>query len=174
MKNSSALVERSAKASEASAATSARGLHISERAYLATEIVLTPPKVGEKLHFVSTIINAGKTTATDVRVRFDYVWLSQAVSEQTAYEAALATQKDPFTSTTILAAGQRAEQVLDSPEPADEEFVKKLSANEISIYAFLRVWYRDLFNHEHHIVLCSKFDPGLKRMVNCSTLSKAD
>jgi hypothetical protein len=174
MKNSVGVAERSANASEASAATSAKTLHISERAYVAVEMTITPPKVGEKLHFVSTMVNVGKTTATDVRARFSFAYVPHDANEQTAYEAALAAKQDPFTSTTILAAGQRAEQVTDSPDPTTEAFASVISENKITLYAFFRVSYRDLFNHEHHTVQCSKFDTKVQRVVNCATLSKAD
>jgi hypothetical protein len=50
-----------------SAATSAKALHISERAYIACVINLpTPPKEGEKLHLAVIIRNSGQSTAVHV------------------------------------------------------------------------------------------------------------
>src|SRR5713101_4763017 len=67
MKESTGLSERNAKASEASAVTSAKALHMSERAYLGITIALSAPfKAGEKQNFRATILNSGRTTAVEV------------------------------------------------------------------------------------------------------------
>ena len=149
---------------------------VSERAYLSLEVrLLSAPKAGEKLHFRCTILNAGKSTATDVQARFNFIAsLRGDVGEEKAYQAAQAYKQDPFTSTSVLAAGQPAELIYDSPAPVDEPTVSDFSTKKTVIYAFLRVTYKDLFNREHVALACERYDPDGQRMVNCSALTKAD
>jgi hypothetical protein len=175
MKESTGLSERSAKASEASAVTSAKALHMSERAYLTTTIALSAPfKGGEKQNFTSTILNSGRTTAVEVKIRSRAVGAPKGITEEAAHTLAYSDLSEVFASKSILAAGQQLEQIVEAQKPLTDEQVSHIADGSMKIYAFVSVEYKDLFDHLHHTEVCSVYDPITKRLLICAAFNKAD
>ena len=77
-------------------------------------------------------------------------------------------------SKTLLAAGQTAQQILDSNAELPESVISELSEGSIVGYAFIRIRYKDVFDHQHHTDTCEFYFPDKKQMANCSVLNNAD
>ena len=167
-------VQRSTVATEANAATSAQTLRMSERAYLASMVLMpTPMKAGDKLHLVVQVTNAGKGLANDVVVSSRLAVVTKGTSAETAQ--VLAGNRSPQPpSKAPLAASREFQQVLDSPNVLTEDDVKKIENQDYLLYAFVEVTYKDLFNRKHGLELCTYYYPPTKQMANCPTLNKAD
>jgi len=177
MKESTGLSERSAKASEASAVTSAKALHMSERAYLTTTIALFEPfKVGETRNFIATVLNSGRTPAVEVKSKSLAVAVPKGATEEVAHTIALAKLDlgAVFTSTSIVAAGQQIAQSVNAQNPLTDEQVSAIADGRVRVYAFISVEYKDLFDHLHHTEVCSVYEPLTKQMIICAAFNKAD
>ena len=173
MKESSDSAKRSANASEQSAATATKTMHLSERAYLAVEIRLVEqPKANEKLKCEAITHNSGKTPAVDSVTLFDIIVVGKGTDEQAAFAQAVGSSK--FVSKTVVGEGQTIGTAIDAPDPLTEANVRSVNEGLAVLYAFLRVSYKDTFGHEHHTQACTFYSPAKQSMVNCATMNSAD
>jgi hypothetical protein len=168
-------VGRNAAASEQSAETASRTLHMSERAYVTASVYLSsPPTAGQPVHAVAKLANSGRTTAVDLSSKFRLIFVLKQVSEKDAYTQAFTQVHLPYSSSTILGAGESTEMVTDTPRTLTAEEVKAIESRVMVLYAFVEVSYKDLFGRQHHTQRCTLYDSNIKGMIDCSTLNNAD
>jgi len=169
-------VERNAAAAESTSVTASKSLQFSERAYVACSEIFTEPKAGEKLRVTSEIINSGKTTAVDVVAVSSYGLFPKGISEDDANRLPLTTPIQGAGSNSILAPGQRMDQIVDSPAPLLPTDVSSIADGEIVWYVFTKIRYKDIFDRRHSTDTCVFYRPELKKMVMCRSrkLNKAD
>jgi hypothetical protein len=175
-KKSAAQTERNAKAGEASASTASQALHVSERAYVHVEAVLTSiPKVGEKLGFQAYFQNSGRTPALEVvtRVRSGLDPTSDTAEHARSVAFGPSVQI-PYTSKGIIPAGGKVQTSWQSAAPLSQAEMDGLTTHRMTLRVFAVVTYQDEFNRPHQTNFCVFWDPTTETLPRCGTLNDAN
>jgi len=168
--------ERSAKAAEASASVATLSLHISERAYVDVDAGATStPKAGEKLGFRAYITNSGRTPALDVVARFRSGITPASDTAEHAYSIAFgASIPVTYTSKGIISPGGKIQSIWQTDEPLTEAVVDALTNNQLRLFVFADVTYKDEFRRSHETRFCGFYDPTKHMLLHCDNLNVAN
>ncbi len=176
LKKSAAETARSAKAGEASASTASKALHMSERAYVHVDAVVTStPKAGEKLGFLAYFANSGKTPALDVVIGVRSALDPASDAAEHAHSVAFGPSFPiPYTSKGIIPAGDKVQTSWQSVAPLSQAEMDGLTTHQMMFYVFADVTYKDEFNRPHQTHFCAFLDPATNALLRCSSLNDAN
>lgn len=169
-------VERNAKAAEASSATAAKSLVISERAYVSTATTVSELKVGEKFKVTNAILNSGRTPAIEFIAHSWSGFAANGVSEEEAFAAISknAVIDEKTSSKGILGPGQSSEQSVESRLPLSDLELNFIKNGTVKWYVYVEITYDDTFGRHHKTQTCNRYDPDRKTVILCRALNKAD
>lgn len=175
-RKSESQAERSAKAAEASASVATLSLHISERAYVDANVILTStPKVGEKLGFQAYFSNTGRTPASEVvtenRSGLDLASDTVEHAHSIAFDPRVAM---PYTSKSIIPAGGKLQSSWQTLAPFSQAEIDGLTNHRTTLYVFADVTYKDEFNRTHETNYCGFFDTATNTILRCGSLNDAN
>jgi hypothetical protein len=163
-------VERNAKAAEASSATAAKSLVVSERAYVTAASMSTEPKTGEKLKITNSFVNSGKTPAIDFKAKSWQGVMAREIAVEDAYKQAVASVAldDKASSNMILGPAQSSQNVIELAQALTESDITAINNGTLVWYVFVELRYDDTFGRHHITFACSR------STVLCNTLNKAN
>jgi len=169
-------VERNATAAEASSATAAKSLVVSERAYVTVSLLSSEPKEGEKIKSTISVINSGKTPAINLRVRSLQGTTGKEVAVEDAYKQAVSAVAfdDKTSSKGILGPAQTSQQVTEAARPLSGPEFTAINDGSLVWYVFVELRYDDTLGRHHTTLSCSRYLPERKTSVLCNSLNKAD
>jgi hypothetical protein len=153
--------ERNAKIADAALSTTREFFKSEQRAWISLQQV-TLPQLADGKTITATIINTGKTPATDVEFVAKYTFLPSVLGASPDY-----TIRTPI-STTVLAPGGVASLSLPI-EGLTESLLQLITGGTIRLYTYGRVRYRDVFNDtpEHTTLFCTFYNLTSKTLSNC-------
>jgi hypothetical protein len=133
---------------------STKAMQIDERAWLgiayANPIDLEHPQIRIKLQ------NFGKTPALHIIERAQWKVVSVG---QTFDPSVLVSQTKPVSAMRVLAPGIPGDIGQQLPTPNAQEAADVISGKTV-LYIFGSMTYDDIFQHEHFLHFCLKFNPG--------------
>lgn len=169
-------VERNAKAAEASSATAAKSLVISERAYVSAIPTPSELKAGEKFKITNTFLNSGKTPAISFITKSWFGYSQKGTSVEDAYKQAIheVVFDESVLSKSVLGPGQPSQQFVESGVPLTEADIASTTNGTIIWYIFIELSYNDTFSRPHVARTCNRYDPDSKKMLYCRVLNTTD
>jgi hypothetical protein len=152
-------------------------MHVSERAYVGiTPSLAKPPAAGERLQFVATLNNSGRTPAIEMISHVTgVVSLSSESANQVYAEVTKTRSSSPSGSESIatLSPGATAKNIIESTALTQPD-LDQIIEGKVLIRIFANASYKDIFGHSHLTEICFFYKPAGNAFLPCHEFNKSD